>query len=739
MEIVIGLVVIYVVYLIIKSLSSTDRAPDITLRVEVSGSDEYEDYARPSGKPARWYESGSDVSIKGHEVPGGLVYVGEVLLDAHGYNNDACLINPKLKVSTAEPWEAGDEMGYWPHYGEIPAKCRGAFLKWLAGGRAEPEAYIGYVFLFFYGLERRLLIDGQKGDVSDKERYEIINEVRRLLKLYGSNQSFRGYASNFLAMEWVLYQSDKPVPDYIDFNDRYCSEPFQVVLAQHVVGGNPLPAHVALQWIMLHPEFGLRTPARRCAKEFRELFERRYTDKFGDGLVVKPNKTPLRLEYRAASPSMRRDLKLNLPDLPNPFILTGPVKKLSALAEECTVELEAYSRYLGRKDNNPNSMAALALLPKELMGHAPGIEQVKNRLAQVAASGPGLIAVDTLYDSLGEQPPIRLLKKECETLANLTEGLGYGMAPDVRYHNIKPGLNSKVVIFPQGHGVDFRPSKEFRTVGTILRLGAMVSQIDEELSPSEEATLQSLIKDNRELTAIEKDSLLGFLHWCLRTPQSTAGLKQRLSEVSAAEKTAISHILISVAHADGRIDPREIKQLEKFYTILGLDKKQVAGDIHTLVASSEPVTVGLRDPETDFTIPKPISEPATGKGFRLSEELIRIREEETRQVKGVLEGIFADQAEDEADAASVPSTVQQPSTPLDALDEVHRQLFHRLLKKETWERSALHEMCKELDLMVDGAMEVLNEWAFDNANAPLIDDGEPVYIDVNLAKEIINV
>ena len=423
-------------------------------------------------------------------------------------------------------------------------------------------------------------------------------------------------------MEWVLYRSDKPVPDYIDFSDRYCSEPFQVVLAQHVVGGKPLPVDVALQWIILHPEFGLRTPARRCAKEFRELFVRRYTDKFGEGLVVKPNKTPLKLEYRAASPSMRGDLRLKLPSLPNPFILTGPVKKLSALVEECTVELEAYSRYLGRKDNDPNSMAALALLPKELMSRSPGVAQIKNRLADVCSSGLGLVTVDSLYDNLGEPSPSQFGKKECETLATLIEGLGFGMTPDVRYHNIKPSPDGKVAIFPQGHGVDFRPSREFRTVGTILRLGAMVSQIDDDLSPSEETTLQSLVKDNRELTAIEKDSLLTFLHWCLRTPQSTAGLKQQLSGVSTAEKTAISHILITVAHADGHIDPQEIKQLEKFYTTLGLDKKQVASDIHALAAASEPVTVGLRDPETSFTIPKPTPESATGKGFRLNDELI---------------------------------------------------------------------------------------------------------------------
>ncbi len=745
MEIIIGLIVIYVIYRIFKGLSSNKKppkAPEITVHFEVSGPGGYrsesERYERPSGKPAKWYGAGQGVSVQGYDITGGLIYVGETLLDAHGYDNDACLINPKLTVSLSDPREGGEEMGYWPHYGRIPAKCRGAYLKWLASGRSEPEANIGYVFLFFYGLERRLFVDGQKGGGSENERSEIVNEVNRLLKIYGSNRSFRGYASNFLAMEWVLYQSDRPVPDYLDFNDRYCSEPFRVVLAQYVAAGKPIPADVGLQWIILHPEFCLRTPARRCAKEFRDLFVRRYKQHFGDGLLVKPNKTPLKLEYRAASPSVRGDLKLKVPDLPNPFILTGPLKKLSTLAEECTVELEPYSRFLGRKDNDPTSLTAWALLPKELMSHAPGAEKVQAHLAQVCAGGPGLISVDALYDSLGDKAPSQLGKKDSESLAALVEGMGFGMAPDARFHNIKPNPDGKVIIFPHGHGVDFRPSKEFRTVGTILRLGAMVCQIDQDLSPAEEATLQSLIQDNRELTSIEKDSLLAFLHWCLIIPQGTAGLKQRLTEVSTAEKTAISHILISVAHADGRIDPKEVKQLEKLYTTLGLNKEQVTSDIHALAATSEPVTVGLRGPETTFSIPKPTTEAGVSKGFRLNEDLIRIREEETRQVKGVLEGIFADQAEDQVDIGSTPAMVAPTSSPLAALDEAHQIFFHRLLTQETWERSALHEICKELGLMVNGAMEVLNEWAFDNANAPLIDDGEPVYVDVNLAREIIN-
>ena len=58
----------------------------------------------------------------------------------------------------------------------------------------------------------------------------------------------------------------------------------------------------------------------------------------------------------------------------------------------------------------------------------------------------------------------------------------------------------------------------------------------------------------------------------MRTPQGAAGLKPILSRLDVPEKNAISRILISVAHADGRVDPNEVRQLEKLYASIGLEK-----------------------------------------------------------------------------------------------------------------------------------------------------------------------
>jgi len=721
MEFLIWLVVIIFIVVTIKISSSKSKPPKL-----------------PDAKSSRWYAPKENVVVQDYNLTGGMVYVGDNLPDSYGYSTDACLINPKLPVSQAEPWEFADEMDYWPQYEEIPASCRGAYLKWLSIGRDEPEAYIGYVFLFFYGLERRLIVDGQAGLVSVDERLDIVKEILRLLKIYGENNSFRGYATNLLAMEWVLYQIDKPIPSYIDLNDSFCMEPFQVVLAQHVVAGKPIPAEIALQWILVHPEHHLRTPARRCPTEFRALFISGFKEKYGDGFLVKPNKTPLKLTYRSASSSLRGDLKVKVPDLPNPFILSGPVKKIFAIIDECTNELEPYSRYLGRAGNNPDSLNAKILLPRKLFQQTSEAKRLQAFFRKLCINGYGLVPLEEFYVVLQEPPPLKLGKRDAEKIATIFEGVGFGIVPDIRYHNIKPELDGKIAIFPEGHGKEFHPSKEFRMLSIILRLGALVSQIDGDLSPAEDTFLQDLVKSNRELSSLERESLLVYLYWCLRTSQNTNGLKQKLANVSNTEKNAISRILISVSLADGRIDPREINLLEKLYTTLGLNKGQVATDIHTLEANSEPVLVGTRTPETSFSIPNIDSDNIVKKGIELNAELITIRREETQQVKGILEEIFSEQTIEENDEPTFIAESATKQNPIDKLDHAHQQFYKKLLSKNSWMRSELHDLSKANGLTLDGAMEVINEWAYDNANAPLIDDGDPVYVDIDLSEEIMN-
>jgi hypothetical protein len=121
----------------------------------------------------------------------------------------------------------------------------------------------------------------------------------------------------------------------------------------------------------------LRTPAERCKKEFNDLFEKKYQEKFGDGLILTEPKKRLSLSYRPASRSISGPQSLALPSLPDVLSLSRPLTKIQEVVEVAIDELDPYSRYLGRNPNDKNSLAALSLLPKSIDIRAYG-DQVTN-------------------------------------------------------------------------------------------------------------------------------------------------------------------------------------------------------------------------------------------------------------------------------------------------------------------------------------------------------------------------
>jgi hypothetical protein len=149
---------------------------------------------KTSAREARWFKRGQVVSVAGFSLSDGMIYVGHSLPLVQGATpNDNCLIDPFLPVARCDPDWAGKTMSYWPAYSTISPQARLAYLTWLAGGRTDPSVGIGHVFLFFYGLERRLLVDRAMDEAAD-----IIGEVERLLSMYGANRSFDRYARQFL-------------------------------------------------------------------------------------------------------------------------------------------------------------------------------------------------------------------------------------------------------------------------------------------------------------------------------------------------------------------------------------------------------------------------------------------------------------------------------------------------------------------------------------------------------------
>ena len=123
--------------------------------------------------------------------------------------------------------------------------------------------------------------------------------------------------------------------------------------------------------------------------------------------------------------------------------------------------------------------------------------------------------------------------------------------------------------------------------------------------------------------------------------------------------------------------------------------------------------------------------------FKLNKEKIRYYEEKTERARDILASVFLDQEEE-----IIKNDMQNLDTPLtessNALDKNHQDLLDRLIQQETWEINAYQQLCKELDLLPNGAIEKINEWSYEEIDEPVIEEGDTILINIDLIKEIIN-
>jgi len=686
----------------------------------------YQSTSKSAGALARWVLPGEMITIAGVTISGGHIYVGQRMKPSSqelgGYYDDgseASLIDDTCKIQPTSYLYEDSSLGYWPSFSSLSPEARGAYVSWLASDRSDPSCPIGYVFIYLYGLERKALVDSADQYFPDAEFLNLFNEVGRLRSVFSENRSFRRYSTQLLEAMSIL-RPDMDLATDLDSASGFSNGmQFKLALAKTVQEGMPVSAELALTWVINHTEYALRTPARRCAKEFAALFKQRYTLKYGEGMVVKANKTRLRLDYTPASPSLR-GVRLPVPDLPDPSALKGPVQKIIALADICTDELDAYSRYLGRKGTSVNDTAAIMLLPSEIVNDSAEkiLNSFKRWADEAILNKKGLVSVADFWAHMNTSCPAKINKKEADLMQAFAQKMGYCLAPDPYYHHVKANVDGALVLFPAGEGGSFSPSPEFISSVMTLRLGVMVALIDNSLDQAEQRVLENAINNNTGFTDDEKRSLHAYLTWQLHTPANMTGMKSRIELLGAEEKSAVGKVIVSVACSDGTIAPAEIKQLEKIYSSLGLDPSSVSSNIHQYSTTEHSLVSCV-----------PTDQPSAG--FTLDANVLARHESATDDVRELLNTIFTEEEPEEPESA--PASLAEKG----GLDPAHSQLYRSLLEKEQWSRKEATELCGNLNLMLGGALEVINDWSYAVVDAPVLDDAdEDIWVDLEIAKEL---
>lgn len=695
--------------------------------------------AQLAGNAVEFYGPGTELELDRGRLPSALVYATG--LPQHGAF-DASLIDGSLPVAAPGNYDP-QELPYWPSYHGASPGQRSRYLDWLCSGRCDPSTEIGYVFIYFYGLERRILVDAADQDA-------VAGEILRLRAAYAANRSFQRYANSLL---WLILAmdgkrkllSDDLVERIFAMTHRWDDDCLGRCLAYFHEKERRLSTDMAF----VVAQRDSRTPStavmRRHEKLFRELFGKKFGSRFPAGMELRASLRTAPLSYRPASPTLLQSSggqESGFGKMPDVLALSSQFKPLVEIWNECIEELRGYDR--AHRRGGEQSAAAFESLPEELRtGEHPEFGAWFAVWQDcVNDEGVPIVPIPRLAGLKGMEERGALLKSHCQTLLRTADCLGIGIEPDSRLTGRNYRWDESVTLFFH-EGEEPQEPTTYQAAASLLQLGLYVAEADGIVDQRELAQIGRHLEDQFQLGSEQTKRLESLRGLLLHTKPDPAkiftGLQKRLT---SRQRLVIGEYLVGVAAADLTITHPELTRLRRIFTALDLAGEQ----LETLL-----IPLGTAAPAGGKTAVNPASD--VPREFHLDTHAISRIMRDTQAVAAILkEAMAIDEDELAEDAPRVFSAKSEPNLPSAAVltssevtspggsvvaEEVSlsprfRPFFEEIITRDRWSEADAKLLARKHHLMLAGAIEALNEWAQEKWGDWLIQEGDPLQIHKNL-------
>ena len=664
---------------------------------------------------------------------------------------EASCIEKNLPVSKpiSEPIGA---LGYWPRYENMTPSQRGNYLTWLASGKQGQLDDIGYAFVYFYGLERRVFIDGKDVDL-------IIPEVVRLLCRYPESGSFNGYLSRFIAFSAARIGLKSLTNDgfAICFDQAplksYSEDLLAVILGWFYKHNLPLPSRWAFEVAKQDVRTMRSVVIDRAPEQFMSLFIQKYRERFAEGVMLKAAERERLIEYHPASPSLMElghssaaFAAVRIPDI---LGFQSQFVHLSQIWNACVEELRDFSRAVG-KGLDATTREAWEALPPTLrkdVDHPDASRWKAIAASQVNDDGVSFAAIAKLAEIQGFQQREKLTATQSRSLAHTAEDIGLAIVPDARITGRAYAWSDEVVLFqPEGIAV-VQQESGYCAASCMLELGMVIAGADGTIDPEETARIEQFLKDQFRLSSDESRRLKAYGILLSKKPPSISTLSKSLREaLTLDQRSMIGKYLIGVAAADGIIDRKEISSLKRIYKALEIEAPLDALLAELRQSGSQPVEVQtIRGEErVGEAIPQheqiPVDKPADI--IINSEALTRIMAE-TAEVSRILGQALCETEREmgesnavgrvnpstmpEAVASTINSGLPFSTEQLATLDKRYQTPLAELLKEQVWSSDDLTKLAKRHQLMRSGMLDTINSWAYDCLGDEILVEEDNMY------------
>ncbi len=696
------------------------------------------------GEKARWVAPGEAVTIADVTIKGGMFYLGAPPPSSSLFDVEPCFVDPRLSVAKNRS-PKNDPPTYYPSYSKITPSQRRGFLQWMANGRSDPEENLSLVFLFFYGLEYRVFKEGVTLDAP-----RLIAEAERLLAIYGKNRSFSYYVGDFIAFARA-YGTDagspaldlEIIPNEMRLNAR-------IYLGRKLADGGAISADDALVWAISSPVAWRRRWPNDQKDVFEDLWRNRFASRFPSGLHTQIPRQKIRAVYRPSSRSFEVAVKGAFENLPDPSADTATSEALKTLVDECWAEGGSYVGAVTRRHEGQSPLTAALLLPEDVW-----IKQ-NARLLKTLASYLGGAGTDTLIlpvtdiFNLADMSVSIAPKTLLAVLRRLSEGLwtvGVGLEPDGHFADAEVSFSSLVCLFkiPEskpGSGYGGAVNAGARMIIDIAVLCALAAEYAEQET---RARIAATIADGIDADDLERARLDAYARVSTPSPERLPRRLKAASQLSTELRETAARASIVAVASGKRLPMQVVRQLEKLHKSLNLPTDELYRALHrapteemTPTASADPMDVVFEAVRREIeNQPVPA---ASANGVAINQERLARAREATQAVSKILSEIF-NEADNSDEGSMKPSNwiVEKPpaeSGPFEGLDGSHGALLSAVLGAGTLSKSEFEPLARSMKLLASGAIDHINEWAFDRFDEPVIEDGDVVFIAPHLVERI---
>lgn len=661
-----------------------------------------------------YFSSSESVEIHGFSIPGP-VFV------AKGTPPVGCKDLATVYAGLAvEKCSSHVAQGTLNSYRDLTAAQRYVYLQWLSSGRGE-TADLGYPLLFLATIETFIHRQAAGSDVQneriDQEVEWILSEVERLLTLNFKVRAIVNAAGGLIDSIYLLRSGS----DISEALKRFPCVPTALIkysLSYHTTRhpGVPLPAELGYQWLVNQDH-----QCQRLNQYGQERFHAIYTH--SGGIVPGSDKAiPLTLSITP--------LNTGLGDIPTSqctgvFELTEQkrtLRKLRAIYDKAVDQ-----GHLVESLPDCESSVDLILKWRSVQPPAPVTESVATAMQTVRAHllGGQISTYGQLATYFGHTS---LTRRSVGNINDLVFGIGLSVIPNTNHIPYLPKAEEDCCFVAADGGKAL--SVPANLVLASLRLIHEAAHLpDRKLS---EPLVSSMLRHVPSyLPSNEQEILRGYITWQSNNPPLKRGIQQIKGFVSCSQHSVeIARGVVAVICDGLELTSEVVRGLHRSLKKAGISESDIPTYIHQHPQIQAPKLPGQSADHSNKEVQ--ISASITLDPVRLEQY-----KKDTQQIQSVLSSIFEGPEDNDHDVS--PGNIDL--SPADSGD-TQSLWFEGYLSSEyaplaTWimqhdedeiDMDAVVAKCRSLSIPTEGALEAINDAAFDALGDALIEISDPVIV-----------